>query len=85
MTALYYAASVASLVCWIMVLIKMFQKSVLQGILGIICGIWAFIWGWMNVEANKQKQIMLIWTIAWIVGVLAGWQTGMFSAKMTVG
>ena len=38
-------AGAVSIVCWIMVLIKMFNVSVLQGIFGIICGLWAFIWG----------------------------------------
>ena len=71
MLILLYLVSAVSLVCWIMTLIQMFQKeSVLQGILGIICSLWAFIWGWMNIAKTGQKNIMLIWTIAIIVSII---------------
>ena len=72
MAMLFYAAFVVSVVCWIMTLIQMFQKeSVLLGILGIFCGIWAFIWGWMNTAKTGQKNIMIAWSIAWIVTFIA--------------
>ena len=75
MTILLYAAWVVSLVCWIMTLIQMFQKeSVLLGILGILCSLWAFIWGWMNTAKTGQKNIMLIWTIAVVVSIILGTQ-----------
>ena len=39
-------------ICAIIVLIKLFQtEGALKGILGIICLLYTFIWGWMN--ANK--------------------------------
>ena len=35
-----------SLACWIMVLIKLFKaEGPLYGILGIICGLYALVWG----------------------------------------
>ena len=56
-------ASLGSLVCWVMVLIKMFQnEKPLIGILGVLCALWAFIWGWMNGTKHNLKKIMLIWT-----------------------
>ena len=60
----------ATLVCWIMVLIKMFktQESPLMGIIGIFCSLWAFIWGWMNASKYGLKNIMLIWTLAIVIG-----------------
>ncbi len=71
MVFLFYAAAIVSLVCWIMTLIQMFQKeSIVLGILGILCSLWAFIWGWMNTAKTGQKNIMLIWTIAIIVTVI---------------
>ncbi len=76
MIILAYIAGIVSLVCWIMVLIKMFEESVVQGIIGIICSLWAFIWGWMNVEKNAQKNIMLIWTIAIIVALIVQFAFG---------
>lgn len=59
-------------VCWIMVLIKMFktQESPLMGILGIFCGLWAFIWGWMNAAKYDLKKIMMLWSAAWVLAVI---------------
>jgi len=52
-----------SLICWIMVLIKMFKEAgPLHGILGIICGLYAFIWGWMKATELNLKNVMLAWT-----------------------
>lgn len=61
-----------SLVCLIMVLIKQFQQgSVVHGIVGIVtCGIWTFIWGWMNASKLNIKNIMLIWTLLWVVNIV---------------
>ena len=81
MLFLAYACNIAVLVCFIMTLVQMFTKAgPLHGILGIIsCGIWAFIWGWMNTARTGQKNIMIIWTIAWILGTIIGWRAGMFA------
>ena len=64
MQILYMIAALGSLICFIIVLVKMFQTAgVLQGILGLICSLWCFIWGWMNAGKLGIKNIMLIWTI----------------------
>jgi hypothetical protein len=61
-----------SLVCLIMVVIKMNQKEgLLKAILGFICGIYAFIWGWIN-SGLVGKNIMLAWTALIILGIVAG-------------
>jgi hypothetical protein len=54
----------ASLVCFVIVLIKQFQTAgPLHGVIGLVtCGIWTFIWGWMRAGALNLKNIMLIWT-----------------------
>ena len=60
-----------SLICLIIVLVKLFQEEgVGQGILGLICGIYTFIWGWQNVKRLNIKTIMLIWTVLAIVGLV---------------
>ena len=58
-----------SLVCFIMVLIKMFQNDqTVAGILSIcICPLIAFVMGWMNADKWGIKNIMLAWT-----GVIVG-------------
>jgi hypothetical protein len=58
-------AGLISLICLIMVVIKLFQaEGALKGILGVICGLYTFIWGWMNVSKNNNRNIMLLWSIA---------------------
>ena len=67
-------------ICFIMVLIKLFQENgVLHGILGLICGLYTFIWGWMNATRLGIKNIMIIWTLLIIVSVIVNVMTGGFS------
>lgn len=68
-------SGLASLVCWIMVLVKMFQDEqnggTLIGIFGILCALWAFVWGWMHAEKHGLKGVMLGWTIAIVVSAIS--------------
>jgi hypothetical protein len=73
----YWAAFVASLVCFIIVLVRMFQSGntglgIATIILGFCCyigGIIAFVWGWMNAPRLGLQKVMLVWTIAWVVKI----------------
>lgn len=64
--------SLASFICFIIVLIKQFQDGgALHGIIGIItCGIWTFIWGWMNATRLNIKNIMMIWSLLIVVCII---------------
>ena len=64
--------SLGCLVCWIIVLIKQFQDAgAVHGIIGIVtCGIWTFIWGWMNATRLNIKTIMLAWTVLIIASII---------------
>jgi hypothetical protein len=64
--------SLASFICFIIVLIKQFQDGgALHGIIGIVtCGIWTFIWGWMNATRLNIKNIMMIWSLLIVVGII---------------
>ena len=68
-------------ICFIIVLIKQFQDGgVVHGIIGIItCGIWTFIWGWMNAGRLNIKNIMMIWTLLIVVGIILNVLGGGFS------
>jgi hypothetical protein len=58
-------------ICWIIVLIKQFKDGgVVQGIIGLICSIWAFIWGWMNSSRLGIRNIMIAWTIIIILLII---------------
>ena len=64
-------AGLGSLVCFIIVLIKLFQtEGPLYGILGLICSLYTLIWGWMNADKLNIKNIMLIWTGLIVLGII---------------
>jgi len=69
-------AGIGSIVCWIIVLIKLFQNGqILLGVVSIFCGIVAFVMGWMNADKWNIKKVMLIWTVCILVSVVV--QVGM--------
>ena len=60
-----------ALVPFVMTLIKLFkEKGALHGILGLICGLYTFIWGWMNVKRHNSMGLMTAWTALWIVSIV---------------
>ena len=68
------------IICFIIVLIKMFQTAgVLHGILGLICGLYAFIWGWMNATKLNIRNIMLIWSLLIILSIIVNGAAGNLS------
>ena len=68
------------IICFIIVLIKLFQENgVLHGILGLICGLYTFIWGWMNATKLNIKTVMMIWTLLIIVAIIITVMGGGFS------
>ncbi len=73
MQILNILVGIGGLICFVIVLIKLFQeKGVLHGILGLICGLYTFIWGWMNAGRLNIKNIMMIWSILIIIGIVIG-------------
>ncbi|MEI7988581.1 MAG: hypothetical protein WCI88_06050 [Chloroflexota bacterium] len=69
-------SNIVSIVAWIvgiLVLIKLFKKEgVLKGILGIICMLYTFIWGWMHHKEEGITTIMWVWTAIIIVSMVFG-------------
>jgi len=74
MQILAILVGLGNLACFIIVLIKLFQqKGVLHGVLGLICGLYTFIWGWMESSKLGIKNVMLAWTVLFILSfVLRG-------------
>ena len=76
MAIIGYVLYIPVVICWILVLIKMFQNGQTGlGILSIFCGIVAFIYGWVKVNEWNLKTVMIVWTACWalsIVLVVAG-------------
>ena len=71
------------LICFIIVLIKLFQENgVLHGILGLICGLYTFIWGWINATRLNIKNIMIIWTLLIIISIIVNVMSGGFNYSL---
>jgi hypothetical protein len=71
--------AIVSLVCLILVLVKIFQSG--QTGLGIACAVLSlcgigvlitFIVGWINASKWGINNIMLIWTVAVVLGIITG-------------
>ncbi|MDX6405183.1 MAG: hypothetical protein QOH41_1296 [Blastocatellia bacterium] len=59
------------IVCFVIVLIKLFQTDgALMGILGLICALYTFIWGWLNASKLNLRNIMMIWTLLIILSII---------------
>lgn len=78
-----------SLVCWIMVLIRMFQTGAtgpaIASIVLIICGIGpliALIYGWMKVDELRIRNIMYLWTASLIVGIILSCGGGLLQGQI---
>ncbi len=70
-TVAFVAIMIISLVCWIKVLIALFKKEGAGlGILGILCSIYAFIWGWLKSKELGLKKTMLWWTISIVASIV---------------
>jgi hypothetical protein len=35
----------------------------MHGVLGLLCGLYAFIWGWMNAFRQNLLFVMIAWTL----------------------
>ena len=69
--------SIGSLVCWIMVLVAIFKANqIWQGVVGIICPLFAFIWGWMQATPLGIRKVMQIWTVLIIAGIVLNLAAG---------
>jgi hypothetical protein len=70
-TILLNLMALGSFICFIVVLIKLFQtEGALHGILGLICSPYTFIWGWINASKRDLRSIMLVWTILWLLAIV---------------
>jgi len=73
-TAIAFLVGLASLVCFVLVLIQMFQhRQMALGIVCIVlafCGIGfliAFIYGWVKAREWNIQNIMIAWTVCVLI------------------
>ncbi|MCB0032431.1 MAG: hypothetical protein KDE51_00300 [Anaerolineales bacterium] len=72
MTALLVIVGLVNLGCLIFVLIKLFPaEGALKGILGIICGLYTFIWGWQHAnEYENMRNVMIVWSVCVVLSIV---------------
>jgi hypothetical protein len=73
---------IGSLVCLVLVLVKMFQNG--QTALGIVCIVLAFcgigvliafVYGWIKSTEWDLKKVMLAWTVCLVLGLIVSFIT----------
>ena len=74
MSILFYVLmmglSIVSFVYFIIVLVKIFKKSVGLGILGIIIPVFTYIYGWIASNELGSKKTMMTWTIVIVMTII---------------
>jgi MFS-type transporter involved in bile tolerance (Atg22 family) len=79
-------ALIGCAILWIIVLIKIFQNDgALKGIIGLLCWLFAFIWGWMHANRLGVKQIMMAWTVLLILYFIFAMLSGGFNYSYNLG
>jgi len=77
MSALFYLAGVVQFVCFIIVVVKIFQAGNIGiGVVSILCGLVAFVYGWVKANELDAQKIMLVWTIALVAQIAIGVMLG---------
>jgi hypothetical protein len=71
MLPLVYVIGLGSLVCDILVIVKIFQANEIGlGILGIFCPLFTFIYGWVKSTQWKIRPIMLVWSCLIVINII---------------
>jgi predicted negative regulator of RcsB-dependent stress response len=66
--AVFAILQVISLIIFFIVLIKLFKtEGALKGILGFLCGLYTFIWGWLKHKELQMTKMMALWSIILII------------------
>jgi len=75
MPILLMLAALTNLVCWIIILVKLFKNGdTVTGVIGIFCGLVAYIVGWTKSDELDSTKVMLVWTVAIIAQVAITFQ-----------
>jgi hypothetical protein len=62
---------IAVFVLFIMVLIKLFQnEGTGKGILGLICALYTFVWGWMKHKELNITKVMIAWSVLIVISMI---------------
>lgn len=63
--------SIASLVCWIILLIAAFKDEIWKGVVGLLCGLYLLYWGIVEFDHPNKWPIVIIYAVgSFVAGVL---------------
>ena len=66
--AVFAILQITSIIIFFIVLIKLFKtEGALKGILGFLCGLYTFIWGWLKHRELQMTKLMTLWSIIFII------------------
>jgi len=72
-SALFGLLAIVGLIMFIVVVINLFKtEGAIKGILGIICGIYPFIWGWAKHKKLNITRVMILWTLCIVIPPVIG-------------
>lgn len=64
-------AGAVSFLMGIIVLIKLFQtEGVIKGILGFLCMLYTYFWGWQHAKEQNLTNVMWIWTAVIVLSII---------------
>jgi hypothetical protein len=65
--------TLVNIVLYIITLVKLFQnEGVGKGILGLICSIYTFIWGWIKHKELNLTKLMIAWSATIVIQMVLG-------------
>jgi len=66
--SLFAVLSATQLIIFFVVLIKLFKtEGALKGILGFLCGLYTFIWGWLKHRELQMTKLMMVWSVILVI------------------
>jgi len=66
--AVFAILQITSIVIFFIVLIKLFKtEGALKGILGFLCGLYTFIWGWLKHKELQMTKLMTVWSFIFVI------------------
>ena len=66
--SIFAILQITLIVIFFIVLIKLFKtEGALKGILGFLCGLYTFIWGWLKHRELQMTKLMTVWSVIIVI------------------
>ena len=62
-------ADIAMVLCQLVVVGKIIRsEGLVAGVFGLLCGLYAMIWGWRHRKEHDIAGVMALWTTLFVIG-----------------